>query len=263
MVKQSSSQNGSAFVIIVSVLAVVVIGALGFVFWQNFAQSDEAKNNSIANQNKVERKLEQSCANKNHIVEVDGVFCSEDVGVEFKIPEVFKGKFQKVENYDVSEGSIENVQGNPAGKSIVSYEATVAAGQESLTLSIAKESLRSGYSSIGHALQRTYFNATDGNLYLVNYPTDEYDSATNTTKTTGSIRAGEMVPSFAAGSVKIYHGKIGDAGVVEDGYLMVIDDHLVIIKIKHAVNPMNESTIDYEKSFADLNSYIKQLKSLK
>jgi hypothetical protein len=44
---------------------------------------------------------------------------------------------------------------------------------------------------------------------------------------------------------------------------MVVDYYLVIIKIKHAANPMNETTIDYEKPFADLNSFIKQLKVLK
>lgn len=263
MVKNSSSQYGSAFVIIIVILAVAIIGALGFVFWQNFTQSDEAKNNSIATQEKVEQKPEQLCANKNHVVEADGVFCSEDIGLEFKVPEVFKGKFQKAENYDIFEGSMEDPQGTHAGKSIVNYEAVIKSEQETLSLSIAKEPLRSGRSSIGHALRSTYFNAEDRSLYFVEGVMREYDNSTNSYRVTQNGYAGEPIPSFKVENTRVYHGKIGDAGVVEDGYLMVADDHLVIIKIRHAANPMNEPTIDYEKPFADLNSYIKQLKFLK
>jgi hypothetical protein len=40
MFKDSSSQTGSAHVIIIVVLVVALIGALGFVFWQNFIQND-------------------------------------------------------------------------------------------------------------------------------------------------------------------------------------------------------------------------------
>jgi hypothetical protein len=38
MVK-NSSQNGSAHVVVVIILVVVLIGALGFIFWQNFLKS--------------------------------------------------------------------------------------------------------------------------------------------------------------------------------------------------------------------------------
>jgi hypothetical protein len=264
MVKNSSSQNGSAFVIIIVILTVAVIGALSFVFWQNFIQSGEVKSNSSATQEKVEQKPEQLCANNNNqVTEADGVFCSEDIGLEFKVPEIFKGKIQKAENYDIFEGSIEDPRGTHAGKSIVNYEAVIKFEQETLSLSISKEPLRSGRSSIGHALRSTYFNSNDRSLYFVEGVMSEYDSSTNSYRVTQKGYAGEPIPSFKVENMRVYHGKIGDAGVIEDGYLMVVDDYLVIIKIKHAANPMNETTIDYEKPFADLNSFIKQLRVLK
>lgn len=259
MIRNSSSQNGSAFVVTIIILAVAIVGALGFVFWQNFMQPSDTQDNQESVSDLVD--VDERCAGD--VVEQNGIFCSESIGVEFKIPEVFAGKFQKQENYDVYEGPMDAVEGSPAGKSLEYYEAVVTSGEETLSLSVAKEPLRSGYSSIGHALQKTYFDATSGNLYLVNGPTREYDSATDTTKTTGGWSAGESVPSFDVGETKVYYGSIGDAGIVEDGYLMVVNDHLVVIKIKHTVNLPEEPAFDSEKSFMDLNSDLKQLQILK
>lgn len=255
MVKNSSSQNGSTFIVVIIILVVAIVGALGFVFWQNFIQHPDTQEN-VAEEVDVDKSCESG------VVEQNGVFCSESIGVEFKIPEVFVGKFQKKENYNVYEGSMESVEGSLAGKSLEYYEAVVVSGQETLSLSVAKEPLRSGYSSIGHFLQRTYFNAANGNLYLVNSPTQEYDSTTDTTKTTGSWSVGESVPFFEVGETKVYYGRVGDAGVAEDGYLMVVNDHVVVIKIKHVANPAEEPALDIEKPFMDLNSELKQLQVL-
>jgi len=40
MIKNSSSQKGSAHVIIVIILVLALLGALGFIFWQNFLNKD-------------------------------------------------------------------------------------------------------------------------------------------------------------------------------------------------------------------------------
>lgn len=256
MIKTSLNQKGSAHIAIIVILVVALIGALGFVFWQNFIQSSDYQNN----QESVSEGMDERCAGD--AVEQNGIFCSETIGVEFSIPEVFVGKFQKKENYDVYEGPIESVEGSLAGKSLEYYEAVVTAGQETLSLSVAKEPLRSGYSSVDHALQRTYFDGVIGSLYLVNSPTQKYDSATDTMQTTGSWSAGESVPSFEVSETKVYYGRVGDAGTMEDGYLMVVNDSLVIILIKHTVGLADSPVLDYEKSFMDLNSYLKRLKVL-
>jgi uncharacterized protein YpmB len=46
MIKNSSKQMGSAHVVIIVILVVALIGALGFIFWKNFA-TKESENNSV------------------------------------------------------------------------------------------------------------------------------------------------------------------------------------------------------------------------
>ena len=251
MIKVPHRQTGSIHIIIIVILVVALFGALGFVFWKNLTQSSDTQvaHETSSREASQPDKIEPLCASS--AIETDGVFCSESIGVEFEVPEVFEGEFQKKENYDVYKGPIASAEGSLAGQSLDYYEAVIASGQdETLSLSVAKEPLRSGYSSIGHALQRTYFNATSGNLHLVK------------TTSTGKWIAGESVPSFSAVKTKIYNGKVGDAGTVEDGYLMVVNDYLVVIKIKHVANPMNEPALDSKSSFMDLNSSLRQLKVL-
>lgn len=248
---KSSKQTGSAHIVIIVILAVVLLGALGFVFWKNFIQSSDSQVSQETSSEKISQteKTEPLCASD--VVEKDGVFCSEDIGVEFKIPEVFAGEFQKKKNYEIYKGPMQSIKGSSAGKSLEYYEAVVTSGpDETLSLSVATEPIRSGYSSIGHALQRTYFNATNGNLHLIK------------TTDTGSWIAGESAPSFKVGKTKIYQGRVGDAGTIENGYLMVVGDHLVVIKIKHVANPMNEPALDNEAPFTELDNYLKQLKVL-
>jgi hypothetical protein len=52
MVKNSSSQNGSAFVVIIIILVVAIVGALGFVVWQNYIKQDNVMQSSKTDQSK-------------------------------------------------------------------------------------------------------------------------------------------------------------------------------------------------------------------
>lgn len=262
MIKISSRQVGSVHVVVIAVLVLALVGALGFVFWQNFMQPAKDDKTVQTSQKDLSEKPAEICAGYGDAVEKDKVFCSKDIGIEFKIPDIFAGKFQKKENYEVFKGGMEDASGSPAGKSLYNYAADVVSGDETLTLSVAKEPLRSGYSSMGHALQRTYFNENNGDLSLVKGPEAHYDSTTNTRTITGGWGVGELVPYFNVGNAKVYHGKIGDAGVLEDGYLTVLRDGIVVIKIKHAVNPMETAALDADKIFVELDTYLKQLKFL-
>jgi hypothetical protein len=261
MIKASPKQTGSVHVAIIVVLVLTLIGILGFVFWQNFMQSKGNKDVQT-NQNNSSGKSSDVCVGYGDAVEKAKVFCSKNVGVEFRIPEVFANKFQKKENYDVFKGGMEDSKGSLAGKSLDYYEAVVSSGKETLLLSVAKEPLRSGYSNVSHALQRTYFNEANGNLSLVKGPVRHYDSKTGTFAVTGGWSIGEPVPSFDVDGAKIYHGKTGDAGVVEDGYLTVAKTGVVVIKIKHVANPMDTPVLEADKPFSDLNTYLEQLKFL-
>jgi hypothetical protein len=255
MIKNSQNQTGGVHIVIVVVLVVIIVGALGFVLWKNYLAPKVGPST-------VETAQTEDSKCESDDVEVNGTFCSEEIGVMFKVPKAFSGKFEKTDNYEIFEGPMDNLEGTSAGKSLVFYKATIISGQETLSLSVAKEPLRSGYASIGHSLQNTYFNATTGSLYLVKSPTNEYDSSTDTFKTEEGWSEGESVPSFDVSGTKIYYGKIGDAGVVEDGYLMTINDNLVIVKIKHTQNPMNASSLDSDSSFTDLNDNLKLIKVL-
>ncbi len=48
MIKNSHNQNGSAHVVIIIILVVALIGALGFIFWQNFFKNDATSTTSVA-----------------------------------------------------------------------------------------------------------------------------------------------------------------------------------------------------------------------
>jgi hypothetical protein len=56
MVKSSSSQNGSAFIVVIIILAVAIVSVLGFVFWQNFNHGSYGTTNQ--NSTKVDEKSE-------------------------------------------------------------------------------------------------------------------------------------------------------------------------------------------------------------
>jgi len=260
MIKDSRKQDGSAHIFIVVILVVAIVGALGFVVWKNFLAPKDTLTTATVSQDEEKPAEETGC--ESDVVEANGIFCSEEIGVQFQVPSIFKGKFEKAENYDIFEGKMENNDGTSAGKSLEFYKAVITSGQETLSLSVAKEPLRSGYSSIGHSLQRTYFNATTSNLNLVNGPTNEYDSVADTMKTTGGWSEGESVPSFDVSGTKIYYGQIGDAGVLEDGYLMVVNQNLVVIKLKHAYIPGDNPRIEYESSFTALTNYLRHIKVL-
>jgi hypothetical protein len=52
MVKNSSSQNGNTFAVILIILVVAIAGLLGFIFWQNSAKQDNVTQNSTTDQDK-------------------------------------------------------------------------------------------------------------------------------------------------------------------------------------------------------------------
>lgn len=120
MIKISSKQTGSAHIVVIVALVLALIGTLGFVFWQNFMQSAKDSKTVQTHQNKSSEKPTEVCAGYDSAVEKDKVFCSKDIGVEFKIPDVFANKFQKKDNYDVLKVGWKTLQEIPlAGLCIV------------------------------------------------------------------------------------------------------------------------------------------------
>lgn len=256
--RKMNSQTGSAHVVIVTVIVVALLGALGFVFWNNFMKKD-----NVVPQNKSKPKVESFCSDKENVAAEAGTFCSEDVGIKLAVPSIFENKLTKAANYEVFEGPLGIKDKKSAGTSEQVYQA-VLNGDDNFTLTIAQEPLRTGYVGVGHLLQNAYFDRATGELTLVKGKTVTYDAVTDTYQTSGEFSKGDVVPSFVVDGIRFFKGQIGDAGTVENTYLGVVNGKIVKISLKHVSymgNPADDpSTIDADPVFDELDKAVKSLK---
>jgi len=258
------SQAGSAHVAIIIVLIIALLGALGFVFWDNFLKKEEPV--SQTDSKPKNPKTQDACSSKENEAAEAGVFCSKIIGVKFSVPTIFTNKLVKADNYEVFEGPLDPNAKKSAGTAENVYRATIT-GNDNFTFTVAQEPLRTGYVDVGYKLQNTYYDQSTSDLTLVNTPTTHYDSTTNTSTTSGSYSKGEVVPSSNVDGIRFFKGTSGDAGQTEDIYLGVIRNKIVKISLRHGAymgNPANDpSTIDANKVFDEFNKFIKLLKVIK
>ncbi len=259
MIKASLNQKGSAHIVIIIILVVVTLGTLGYVVWNNFLAP---KNNQSAENTNTSEVETEPCKDNDGSFEKDGTICSEDLGIKFSTPTIFENKFKQAENYEIFKGTVDYTTRTSAGNSDIVYSAIIT-GIDEFTLTIAKEPLRSGYVNVGHALQGTYYDMDTGLLSLTNSPTSSYNSATDTSTTSGVYSVGETVPSFMVGDTKFYHGNVGDAGLREETYFAVVNGSFVKIKLSHSAymgpSENDPSTIDADPVFKELESAIKNI----
>lgn len=260
--KKSDSQTGSAHIVIVVVLALALVGGLGYVFWNNFLDKKE----TVVAEAEVKPTPKAFCSDGENAAAEKGVFCSEEMGIKFSVPSIFVDKLTKLDNYPVYEGSLDYREKKEAGFSELAYHAVVT-GNDNFSLTIAKEPLRSGDVGLYHMLQGTYFDQATGELTGVNGPTSQYDSATDSYTWSGGFSKGETVPSFDVDGIRFYKTSSGDAGTMEIAYLAVINNKIIKIHLGHSAymgDPANDpTTIDADKVSAELEQSIKSLKFLK
>jgi len=79
-VNKKQSQSGSAHLIIIMVLCVALIGALGFVYWQNFMQPKASDKNVVAT------KTADNTTATTPAVTNEGYLVLSDWNVKFKLP---------------------------------------------------------------------------------------------------------------------------------------------------------------------------------
>lgn len=240
-IQYKQTQGFGVVEVIIIVIVVGLVGALGWTVYTNF--KDDASSNKTAVTPKEANNL--GCADNETTAAINGTFCSEDIGIKFTVPSIFKGKLVKADNYEVFQGSIDQHPGVSAGTSELVFSATIS-GTDNFTFSIAKEPLRSGYIGLGHALQDTYFNKD-----------------TDTLKTSMDDK---LVPSSTVDGVRLFNGQMGDAGLMESTYLAVVSDHIVKIKIKNSgymgSDETNPTTIDATAVFKELDDAMKNLNIL-
>ena len=92
MIKNSSKQTGSARLVIITVIVLVILGALGFVFWNNFIYKAPASKSNPA----VVTKKEETQAQP---------FSIKEYGVQFMIPSALKDTTIKYESRQIGEAS--------------------------------------------------------------------------------------------------------------------------------------------------------------
>jgi len=255
--QKSKSEIGSTHVIILGVLVVVLIGALSFVFWNNFMKKD-----TPTSKKETTSKAEKICTDGQDTTAKNGTFCSSDVGLKFTVPSIFTGKLAKADNYEIFQGPLDPNTKTSAGSSENVYKATIS-GNDNFTFTIAQEPLRTGYVDVTHALQNTYFDQVTGELTLVNTPTSHYDSVTNTSTKSGNFSKGNPVPSSTVDGVRFFKGSYGDAGQIGETYFGVVNNKIVKISLKYMGymgDPAKDpSTIDSDKVFDEFASDIKAL----
>lgn len=256
MTKNPQTQTGSAHIIIIVILIVAIIGALGFVIWNNFLAPKDDQPNP-----KVSQTKDNKC--EGDTVEKNGTFCSHEMGIKFKVPTVFEGKFEKTDNYEIFKGTVDYTARTSAGNSDIVYTAAITGNEEQLTLTIAKEPLRSGYVDVGHMLQNTYYDAETGLLSLITAPTRSYNSTTDSYTTTSEYAIAGTVPSFVVDGVKFYHGSVGDGGARYETYFSVVHGSIVKIKLTHsghmAAVENDPSRIDAGQVFNELDDAVKNI----
>jgi hypothetical protein len=255
MVKNSRKQSGSiSFTVIVFIVA-ALLGALGFIFWKNMSQTQGTTNNTS----------ETFCKDSKDLTAASGAFCSDEIGIKLTVPEVFYGKFEKTDNYEIFKGTVDYTTRTTAGYSDVVYSAVITRNDD-FTLTVARESLRSGYVDVGHMLQGTYYDTETGLLSLATSPTQNYNSTTDSYAASGEYAVADTVPSFIVGGVRFYHGSLADAGSRIETYFAVINDSIVKIKLAHAgyMGPTENgpSTIDADQVFSDLDNAIKRIEQI-
>lgn len=248
MNKIKNTQDGSGGALVIVIIIVAIVGALGFVYWDNFMKSSDTEKQENKDASKT---IPKPCKTGEDTKATDGVFCSETLGVKLPVPEIFKGKLTKAENYEVYQGSLDPNDKTSVGITEDVYEAHVRGGDDSTTLTIAQEPLRTGYISVGHRLQNTYFDQNTGILSLVDF-------------SAGNYSIGEAVPSQVIDHTTFFRGQGGDAGRSTIAYVGVVKGKLFKVSLEYVaeLGPSPTYLFDMEELTKEFDESIKKLKKL-
>lgn len=259
--RKNISQTGSAHVVIAVVIVIALIGALGFIFWNNFINK-----NADVSQADNKPKVEEPCSNGGNVAAEKGIFCSKEIRIKFEVPSIFAGKFIKADNYEVFEGPLDSNTKKKVGISENVYKATIR-GKDNFLLTVAQEPIRTGYVGTYHKLQDTYYDQKTGDLTSVNTPDSLYDAATDTLTTSGEYSKGEVVPSMDVNGIRFFKGSNGDAGQIDTMYFGIVDNKIVKISLTYSAyigDPASDpTTIDADKVFNEFDTFIQALKVIK
>jgi hypothetical protein len=227
------------------IIVFVSIGILSIVGWLYFInnQPQEKKETHTSTPKKapIKKEIERATCEGADASATNGIFCAEDVGLRLAVPDVFKGKIQKINNYTVTTQNKATDQAVTFGTSEVAYEATLKGKDDSYTLTIAKEPLR-------NFRPQTYapslFNKDTKQMYYFSLE-GERD---------------KEVESTTLGGVKFYNHGTGDVGFVSNIYTGVVDDKILVVSLV-TKQPGDPATHNYLLDPADYNTMLNQYNS--
>lgn len=226
---QTSSKG---FSIIEIIIAIVVISLLGAISWLYFSKTQPAVQTADTKQTQSPSPKEDPCKDGSSTAK-NGTFCAKDVGISVRIPDIFKDKFQKIDNYDVMTQNSFTDNGVVFGKSEIAYQATVKHPHEDLSLIISKEPLRNfRVKSLAPAL----FN-----------------------KDTKEVRyqdSNKEADSVVLDGHTFYTYSVGDAGSLSQTYITVIDDKLLVLSL------VSQQQLGPYTYVVDSTELVKQFKEL-
>jgi prepilin-type N-terminal cleavage/methylation domain-containing protein len=239
--------SDKGFSIVEIIMAVVIVGLLSAVGWlyisnQSHEQSSPKGSPTNTSAKKVDTKKDK-CSGGD-ITAKSGTFCAEDVGLHLSVPDVFKGKIKKINNYTVMTQNTIQEQGKVFGKSETAYEATLTGKNDTYSLTIAVEPLRNFRPK---SYTPSLFNRDTGQMYYI-------DSS-------------KEAESTILDGVKFYNYGIGDAGSVSSIYMAVINDRIVVVSLvsqQQLGDPATRNYILDEAAYQTMfNQYKAGISSLK
>jgi hypothetical protein len=238
-----TTKKGFSFVKILIVF--VTISLLATVGWLYLvSQQPQPKPQTHTDTSKkapIKKEIERATCEGADASATNGIFCAEDVGLRLAVPDVFKGKIQKINNYTVTTQNKATDQAVTFGTSEVTYEATIKGKDDSYTLTIAKEPLR-------NFRPQTYapslFNKDTKQMYYFSLE-GERD---------------KEVESTTLGGVKFYNHGTGDVGFVSNIYTGVVDDKILVVSLV-TKQPGDPATHNYLLDPADYNTMLNQYNS--
>jgi len=101
------NQNGSAHVIIIIIVSIIIVGALGFVFWNNFikTKSNSTAKSEITNTMSTDTQNKESNSTATNLVDMD-FMTSDNLGIHYKMPSTWTGgKYGGGDNLSDSEST--------------------------------------------------------------------------------------------------------------------------------------------------------------
>lgn len=261
--KKHYSQTGSAHMVIIVGVVILLLGALGYVYWNNFLNTKQTAAPKVASP----IAAKEFCSAGENVAAENGVFCSDEMGIKFAVPSILTNKVTKSRDYPVHKGPLDYNARQDAGMSELTYAASVT-GNDNFVFTVAKEPLRTGYLDVYQGLQNIYFDEKTAEFSLVNMPTRTYDSATDSYAQSSGFTMGEALPSFDVDGHKFYKGAGGDAGMTHNVYLAVVNSKIIVIQLVHSERLGGPDTngptrIDPNKVFDELDRSIRALQVIK